>query len=147
MHSLLETIPEMMAHPKYAILQTPQFFRIVKEQSWVEKGAGATQELFYRYIQVNRDRFGAAICVGSCAVYRREALIATGGTAEIGHSEDVHTGFFAMTNGWRVKYMPINLSLGICPDTCKAFFAQQVRWCTGSSESWKRLRFAPVQLI
>lgn len=123
---------------------------MVKEQSWVERGAGATQELFYRYVQVNRDRWGAPICVGSCAIYRREALVETGGTAEIGHSEDVHTGFFAMTRGWRVKYMPINLALGICPDTCKAFFSQQNRWCTGSTtlfcnpEFW-RSSLTPIQ--
>jgi len=31
--------------------------------------------------------------VGSNAVYRRAALEAVGGTAEIGFSEDVHTGY------------------------------------------------------
>ncbi|CAM9751530.1 unnamed protein product, partial [Ectocarpus sp. 8 AP-2014] len=35
-----------------AILQTPQFFRYREEQTWVEKGAGVTQELFYRMVQV-----------------------------------------------------------------------------------------------
>lgn len=35
-----------------AILQTPQFFRHREEQTWVEKGAGVTQELFYRMVQV-----------------------------------------------------------------------------------------------
>lgn len=93
---LLEVIPEHMADPKTALVQTPQYFRILKEQTWVEKGAGATQELFYRVVQVNRNRWGASICVGSNAVYRRTAFEEVGGTAEIGFSEDVHSGWVHM---------------------------------------------------
>jgi cellulose synthase/poly-beta-1,6-N-acetylglucosamine synthase-like glycosyltransferase len=89
---LLEILPEHLADEKTAIIQTPQFFRTTKEQTWVEQGAGATQELFYRVVQVNRNRWGASICVGSNAVYRRASLEPVGGTAEIGFSEDVHTG-------------------------------------------------------
>ncbi|KAJ6592437.1 nucleotide-diphospho-sugar transferase, partial [Mycena capillaripes] len=122
---LQEILPIMRKYPDIAIVQTPQFFRPCPEQTWVEQGGSATQELFYRVIQVNRDRWGGAICVGSNAVYRREALKEVGGTAEIGHSEDVHTGFFAMTRGWRVKYIPLALACGISPDTPKAYFSQQ----------------------
>ena len=89
---LMEILPEHLADDKTAIVQTPQFFRITNDQTWVEQGAGATQELFYRVVQVNRNRWGASICVGSNAVYRRAALEEVGGTAEIGFSEDVHTG-------------------------------------------------------
>ncbi|KAJ7094790.1 nucleotide-diphospho-sugar transferase [Mycena epipterygia] len=128
-----EILPIVRKEPDIAILQTPQFFRPCPEQTWVEQGASATQELFYRVIEVNRDRWGAAICVGSNAIYRRSALEAVGGTAEIGHSEDVHTGFFAMTRGWRVKYIPLALACGVSPDNARAYFSQQMRWCTGST--------------
>ncbi|KAJ7275847.1 nucleotide-diphospho-sugar transferase [Mycena rebaudengoi] len=136
-------LPLMRKEPDIAIVQTPQFFRPCDEQTWVEQGGSATQELFYRVIQVNRDHWGAAICVGSNAVYRREALKEVGGTAEIGHSEDVHTGFYALNRGWRLKYIPIPLACGISPDTAKAYFSQQMRWCSGSTtllsnpEFWK----------
>nr|POF12950.1 putative cellulose synthase 2 [Quercus suber] len=126
---LQEVIPVHLAKPDTAIVQTPQFFRTTTEQSWVEQGAGAVQELFYRIVQINRDRWGASICVGSNAVYRREALVDVGGTAEIGFSEDVHTGFYAVTRGWKVRYLPLCLACGICPDTPRAFFSQQMRWC------------------
>jgi cellulose synthase/poly-beta-1,6-N-acetylglucosamine synthase-like glycosyltransferase len=108
---LTELIPRMRGDPNIAIIQTPQYFRTLDNQTWVERGAGAVQELFYRYIQVraspfrfrpptdsifyfqvNRNKWGGAICVGSNAMYRREALAGTGGTAEVGASEDVHTG-------------------------------------------------------
>ncbi|KAF4552211.1 Hypothetical protein D9617_10g071910 [Elsinoe fawcettii] len=140
---LMEVIPQHLADPKTAIIQTPQFFRVSSNQTWTEQGASAVQELFYRVVQVNRDRWGASICVGSNAVYRRAALEEVGGTAEIGFSEDVHTGFGAVDRGWKVKYLPLNLACGICPDNPRAFFSQQMRWCMGSTtllsnkEFWK----------
>lgn len=47
-----ETIPYMMDE-SIAIVQTPQFFRYREEQTWIERGAGMTQELFYRTVQVS----------------------------------------------------------------------------------------------
>ena len=83
-------------------------------------------------IQPSRDAVGAAICVGSCAIYRRSALEAAGGFAQIGHSEDVHTGVKLLKIGFQLRYIPIIVSRGVCPDTASAFLNQQYRWCTGS---------------
>jgi hypothetical protein len=130
---LAELVPEHLADERTAIVQTPQYFRADRRMTWVEQGAGATQELFYRVVQVNRNRWGASICVGSNAVYRRAALVDVGGTAEIGFSEDVHTGFGAVDRGWKVKYVPLCMACGACPDSPRAFFTQQMRWCTGST--------------
>ncbi|KAK3322724.1 nucleotide-diphospho-sugar transferase [Apodospora peruviana] len=130
---LKELVVEHMADDNTAIVQSPQFFRVTDEQTWVEQGAGATQELFYRVVQVNRNKWGASICVGSNAVYRRAALTEVGGTAEIGFSEDVHTGFGAVDRGWKVKYVPLCLATGICPNTPRTFFSQQMRWARGST--------------
>ncbi|KAK4237943.1 hypothetical protein C8A03DRAFT_15562 [Achaetomium macrosporum] len=130
---LKELVVEHLADDKTAIVQSPQFFRVTDDQTWVEQGAGATQELFYRVVQVNRNRWGASICVGSNAVYRRAALEEVGGTAEIGFSEDVHTGFGAVDRGWKVKYVPLCLATGICPNTPRSFFSQQMRWARGST--------------
>ena len=58
-HDLLnEALPYMDAYPDTGIVQTPQFFRIADDQTWVERGAGAVQELFYRSIQTARARKG-----------------------------------------------------------------------------------------
>jgi cellulose synthase/poly-beta-1,6-N-acetylglucosamine synthase-like glycosyltransferase len=129
---LEELIPQHMANPEIAILQTPQFFRSTGNQTWTEQGAGSVQEYFYRIVQPCRNTWGGAICVGSNAIYRREALEAVGGTAPAECSEDVHTGFYAVTRGWDVRYLPIVLACGVCSDTPRAFFSQQMRWCTGS---------------
>ena len=54
----------MDAQPDTGIVQTPQFFRVEDKQTWVERGAGAVQELFYRSIRPARAEKGGAICVG-----------------------------------------------------------------------------------
>lgn len=127
-----ETLPYLEADPRLGIVQSPQFFRVLDQQNWLERGAGAVQELFYRAIQVSRQSHGSAICVGSCAVYRRAALAQNGGTTLIEHSEDVHTGFDLQALGWGLRYLPLALATGICPDTPRAFHNQQYRWCMGS---------------
>lgn len=127
-----EVLPYMEAYPDTGIVQTPQFFRITDDQTWVERGAGAVQELFYRSIQTARARKGGSICVGSCAVYRRAALRENLGMTLAEHSEDVLTGFDLNSLGWRLRYIPVALSTGNCPDNVLAFLNQQYRWCSGT---------------
>ena len=129
---LAETLP-YFASRDVAIVQTPQFFREHAAQGWIENAAGAIQEVFYRSIQVARDRLGAAICVGTSAVYRRSALEPHGGPTLIPYAEDVHTGLDVRRHGWSVRYVPVVLSTGICPDNLDAFVRQQYRWCTGNA--------------
>ena len=129
---LAETLP-YLDDPAIAIVQTPQFFRRSATQTWIENSAGAIQEVFYRSIQVARDRLGAAICVGTSAVYRRAALEPQGGPTLIPYAEDVHTGLDVRRAGWTMVYLPVVLSIGICPDNLDAFVRQQYRWCTGNA--------------
>ncbi|MGJ0117888.1 glycosyltransferase family 2 protein [Williamsia sp. MIQD14] len=114
------------------IVQSPQYFSTEESMNWLERTAGATQELFYRWVQPSRDRAGAPICVGTCALYRREALSDVGGFAQIEHSEDVHTGIFLLRGGYRTRYVPILVSKGLCPSDLAGFLNQQYRWCNGS---------------
>ena len=127
-----QMLPYLAADPSLGIVQSPQYFRTTARMSWIERGAGAVQELFYRLVQVSRDRHNGAICVGSCAIYRRAALAANGGTTLIEHSEDVHTGFDLRRAGWGLRYLPIPLAAGLCPSDPDSFLVQQYRWCAGS---------------
>lgn len=131
---LTETLP-YFDDPDVAIVQTPQYFRTHHDQSWIERAAGATQEIFYRAVQVTRDRLGAAICVGSCAVYRSAALVPEGGPTLIAYAEDIHTGLDARRNGWQVRYVPVVLATGICPGNLDMFVRQQYRWCMGATST------------
>jgi cellulose synthase (UDP-forming) len=128
---LAETLP-YLDDPAVAIVQSPQFFRVSPRQTWIENSAGAVQEVFYRSIQVARNRFDAAICTGTSAVYRRVALEPFGGPTLIPYAEDVHTGLDVRRTGWSLVYIPIVLSTGICPDNLDAFVRQQYRWCSGN---------------
>ncbi|HKX73020.1 MAG TPA: glycosyltransferase family 2 protein [Candidatus Saccharimonadales bacterium] len=134
---LTEMLPYLEGDPRLGIIQSPQYFHVRRDvQNWLQSGAGAVQELFYRFIQQSRNQLDGAICVGTNAIYRREALEENGGGPTlIGHSEDVHTGFdlrYLSKTGWGLFYLPINLATGECPDMLVKFIQQQYRWCMGS---------------
>jgi cellulose synthase (UDP-forming) len=131
------------------IIQSPQHFPLddaAHARSKIEYGAAYIQKDFYRITQVARNAFGAAICVGTGALYNVEALTRVGGYEGVGepkgwsHSEDVHTGL-KMINSYndsderyRIIYIPIQLAKGTCPDTHHSFYKQQNRWATGSMQ-------------
>jgi cellulose synthase/poly-beta-1,6-N-acetylglucosamine synthase-like glycosyltransferase len=129
---LAETLP-YTDDESVGIVQTPQYFRALPGQTWVERAAGVTLEVFYRVVQVARDRFGSALCVGSNAVYRRAALEPNDGFTLIPYAEDSHTGLAARYEGYSLKYLPVPLAAGVCPATPNAFVRQQYRWCCGAT--------------
>jgi hypothetical protein len=112
--------------PNVGIVQSPQHFATDRSLGWLERTAGATQELFYRFIQPARDAVGAAICVGTSAVYRRAALEAIDGFPQTNHSEDVVTGIEMAKVGYELQYVPTVVSTGTCPSGLNTFIAQLV---------------------
>ncbi len=118
--------------PTTGIVQSPQFFDIRVGMNWLQRAAGSTQVLFYRYIQPARDANDAAICVGTSAIYRRSALDEGGGFAAIDHSEDMYTGINLAQVGYGLRYVATVVTKGVCPDSFAGFITQQYRWCAGS---------------
>ncbi len=149
---LLELVP-YFEDETVGIVQSPQYFDTTLEQNWLQRTAGATQEMFYRWVQPSRDGLGVAICVGTSAVYRRSALEAAGGFAQIEHSEDVHTGVNLRKAGYGLRYVPVLLSKGLCPAEIKPFISQQYRWATGSlslmkdRSFYRDARLTPARLL
>ena len=129
--ALHELVPYMQDE-SIGIIQSPQHFDVHRTDGWLERGAAATQEYFYRWVQPSRDAADAAICVGTNAIYRRAALVKADGFAPIEHSEDVHTGIRLAKQGYRVRYVPINIANGLCPTEITNFISQQYRWAAGS---------------
>lgn len=142
----LDELAPYFDDPDTGIVQSPQFFDVTPGMNWLQRAAGSTQVLFYRYVQPARDVAGAAICVGTSAVYRRSALDRAGGFAQIGHSEDVHTGVNLMEAGFQTRYVPTVVSKGACPDSFHQFVTQQYRWCNGSMSLLFSRRFHAISL-
>ncbi len=133
--ALYHCMPYILSNSKIGILQTPQYFEQTKEKhesSPIEFGGGNIVEEFYSLDQVSRDRFDAAICVGTSAVYRRAAIMSVGGTPKVWGTEDVRTGLSITRGGYKVKYIPLIVSIGTSPDTLQDYFRQHNRWCSGS---------------
>ena len=148
---LAELLP-YLDDPSVGLVQSPQFFRVRRGQTWVEQAAGASLEVFYRAVQVSRDRVGSALCVGSNAVYRRAALNGEDGFTRIPYAEDSHTGLDIRYHGYELKYVPVVLATGICPATIELFMRQQYRWCCGATSLlWTRhmwdVPMAPVSRL
>ena len=129
-------LPHIIEDDSIAILQTPQAFE--KGKNSIENAASDSQDDFYKIIQTARDSFGAAICVGSNAIFRRSAIEQSGIFSwltknKIDHGEDVNTGFKLMDFGYKVKYLPINIAFGESPNTISSFIKQRNRWCSSST--------------
>lgn len=142
---LLELVP-YMDDPCVGIVQSPQYFQTHGSMNWLQSAAGSVQEIFYRWVQPSRDAVSGAICVGTCAIYRRAGLARAGGFAQIGHSEDVHTGVNLMKVGFTTRYVPVVLSAGLCPDNYGGFLSQQYRWCAGSMSLFRDPSFHAAPL-
>ncbi len=130
-----ETIP-YFENDHIGLVQTPQYFETserIHKRSPIEYGAGNVVEDFYRIVQPARDFFGAAICVGTNSIVRRSAINKT--TASVGiveNAEDVANGLNMIKHGYEIKYIPLILARGICPDNPESYFKQHNRWATGS---------------
>jgi hypothetical protein len=100
---------------------------IKPEQSWVERGAGSYRSCSIVSYKSTGMHWGC-ICVGTCGTYRRESLVPFGARLRISMSEDVHTGFNVLNDGWRVKYILCALQL-VCPDNLSSFSPNNTMVC------------------
>jgi cellulose synthase (UDP-forming) len=129
---LYETMP-YFCDPKIGIVQTAQYFDVSNPSfSYIQRYAGTLQEIFFRFIQPARDRYKAAICAGTNLVYRREAVLAAGGFAQVPIGEDVHSGVKLAWAGYETRYLPLCLATGVAPTDFASLANQQSRWCRSS---------------
>ena len=129
---LYETMP-YFCDPKIGIVQTAQYFDVSNRSfSYIQRYAGALQEIFFRFIQPARDRYKAAICAGTNLVYRRKAVVAAGGFAQVPIGEDVHSGVKLWWAGYETRYLPLCLARGVAPTDFASLANQQARWCRSS---------------
>jgi cellulose synthase (UDP-forming) len=129
---LYETMP-YFADPAVGIVQTAQCFDVSDPSfSYIQRFAGTLQNIFFRFIQPARDRYKAAICAGTNLVYRRSAVVAAGGFAQVPIGEDVHSGVKLWWAGYETRYLQLCLATGVAPVDFPSLANQQARWCRSS---------------
>jgi cellulose synthase (UDP-forming) len=152
---LLETLPYML-YTNLGIVQTAQYFDVKRSntKNWVQQMSGSVQDMFFCWAQPARNTADAAMCVGTNAVYRRNALESIGGFPRVSAGgEDVVTGLDMYAKGWRTIYLPLALAKGVCPDHFDAVINQQYRWSgtcmrmfTGDNEYSRSFKGARLKL-
>ena len=116
-----------------ALVQTPQHYYTTDPiqhnlgggRDWTEE-----QRQFFDVVLPARDAWGAAVCVGTGFVVRRDAL-GLGGFETACLSEDVYGGFAIRSRGFRVRYLNEPLAFGAAADSLSEYIRQRVRWCQG----------------
>ena len=128
---LVETLP-FFGEDRVAFVQTPQVYGNIR--TFISKGAGFMQSVFYSLTQPGKNRFNSAFCVGTNVVFRRSAVEDIGGIAQDSKSEDIWTSLRLHERGWKSVYIPAVLAVGDTPETIEAYTKQQLRWATGAFE-------------
>lgn len=128
---LFETIP-FFYDTKVAFVQTPQHFE--EMASFISKGSGYAQRVFYTWISRGKNKFNSAFCVGTNVVFRTKAIAEIGGIYQKSNSEDIWTSILIHEKGYKSVFISDILAEGQAPDTTKAYVKQQQRWATGGLE-------------
>jgi cellulose synthase (UDP-forming) len=130
-HFLTETMP-FFEDEAMAFVQTPQYYN--NNNNFISTGAGYMQQVFYALVQVGKNKFNAAFCVGTNVIFSRRAIESIGGIYDQSKSEDIWTSMILHERGFKSIYINKVLAVGKTPETVKAYSKQQLRWASGSFE-------------
>ncbi|WP_091734884.1 UDP-forming cellulose synthase catalytic subunit [Phenylobacterium immobile] len=134
------TVGWFQAEPKLALLQTPHYFYSpdpVQRNVVAVKDIPGEGDLFYGVVQKGNDFWNAAFFCGSCAIIRREALMATNGFAGETVTEDAHTALKLQRMGWSTAYLNARLSAGLATERLTLHVGQRARWARGMTQIFR----------
>lgn len=94
-----------------------------------------------------RDGAGACPCVGTGALFRRDALVSAGGQAVGSITEDFNTAMHLLSSGLATMYLNERLVFGLAPDDLADMFAQRLRWAAGALQILARCAARPAKSI
>jgi cellulose synthase (UDP-forming) len=131
------TVGWFLRDPRLAMLQTPHHFF---SPDPFERNLGTHRrvpnegELFYGLVQDGNDLWDAAFFCGSCAVLRRDALLAVGGIAVETVTEDAHTALKLHRRGYTTAYLGIPQAAGLATESLSSHVGQRIRWARGMAQ-------------
>jgi cellulose synthase (UDP-forming) len=144
----------LFVEPDVGIVQTPQHFfnadpiqsNLLVSRHWPDE-----QRFFFNTLLACKDAWGAAFCCGTSAVFRVEALLASGGMAIETVTEDMLTSFKFDERSYRTVFLNERLSMGLAPEGLTAYISQRARWCLGAIQQiytrWSFAGPAKISLI
>jgi cellulose synthase (UDP-forming) len=121
--------------PNVGIVQTPQFFynadpiqhNLLCTRSWVDE-----QRLFLDTFQPAKDAWGAAFCVGTSFIVRRDLIDRLGGFPRGTICEDLYLSYRLMRLGYATRWLNEKLSVGLSAEGVAEYITQRSRWCLGT---------------
>jgi cellulose synthase (UDP-forming) len=85
------------------------------------------QQLTFRVLEPGRDRVGAALYLGSCAVLRRRAIEAVGGFPSTSVASELEVSLLLHASGLRSVYFDESLAFGLTAPSARSFHARHLR--------------------
>ncbi|MEY4749011.1 MAG: hypothetical protein RIQ60_1225 [Pseudomonadota bacterium] len=131
------TVGWFLRDKRLAMLQTPHHFF---SPDPFERNLGTHRrvpnegELFYGLVQDGNDLWDATFFCGSCAVLRRDALMAVGGIAVETVTEDAHTALKMHRRGYTTAYISIPQAAGLATESLSSHVGQRIRWARGMAQ-------------
>ena len=121
--------------PSIGVVQTPQFYynadpvqhNLLAKDGWVDD-----QRIFFDIMQPSKDAWGAAFCVGTSCVVRRDALDLIGGMPHETVTEDIHLTYRLLQKGLKTRWLNERLSVGLSAESLSGYITQRCRWCLGT---------------
>jgi cellulose synthase (UDP-forming) len=131
---LLRTLG-LFTDPSVGLVQTPQFYynadpiqhNLLCTRSWVDE-----QRLFFDIFQPAKDAWGAAFCVGTSFIVRRDLLDRLGGFPRGTIGEDLYLSYRLMQLGYTTRWLNEKLSVGLSAEGVAEYITQRTRWCLGA---------------
>jgi len=117
-------MPHMLNDAKMGMACPPQYFWNIPRRDHVRQDL----DYFYAATELIHEGLGAADCVGSGYLVRREAIEDIGGFPTFSISEDTACSSLLLGKGWSVAYIDEYLQCGEMPDTLAGHIKQRTRW-------------------
>ncbi|MEX2691876.1 glycosyltransferase family 2 protein [Rhizobium mongolense] len=133
--AILKRTVGQFADPGIGLIQTPQFYynadpvqhNLLASKAWVDD-----QRIFFDVMQPSKDGWGAAFCVGTSCIVRRDALDLIGGMPQETVTEDIHLTYRLLQKGLKTRWLNERLSVGLSAESLSGYITQRCRWCLGT---------------
>lgn len=135
---LLQTIP-YFKDPSIGVVQT-RWEHINGEYSFITKLQAFQLNVHFTVEQSGRQEGGYLLQFnGTAGIWRRDAIIDSGGWQSDTLTEDLDLSYRAQLRGWKIQYIQDIVSPAELPSEMSGLKSQQFRWMKGGAENARKL--------